>query len=362
MSDAYEIRRYEPQDRRSFIDLYESVHGERKSNAWLDWKYVENPFAETVSIIVAEHRGSIIGARPLFALPMRRGRTDVVARQPADAMVDAAHRRRGVFTRMIESTVESCANGDVDFLFTFPNARSGGAYRKLGWDVVGELTERFRLHRASPIIAARSDLPAAGAIGPIVSGTIDAAMRSKRLGHVRNADVVTEVHPEVPIDELNTLYRDHIPDALHAPRTRAFLEWRFNNPDWTYRTFLGYHHGSLTAAIVTGTREMANGGQLTRCIDVLPLDGGWQRSVTLEVLLADVIQALDDVALFVLPDGHLSREACGRRGFLSDRTHPIDLVADPTLLFVHPLSPQAHQISIGDRDAWRPTFVEYDTA
>lgn len=362
MSEEYHIRSFEPQDRTAFLDLYECVHGERKGRAWLDWKYTANPFTETTAIVVAEYDEMIVGARPLFGIPIRRGSMDAVARQPSDAMVHPDHRRRGVFTRMIEYTVNQCEKQNVDFLFTFPNTRSGGAYRKLGWDVVGELTECFRVNRSGPIIAARSDVPTVPGVGRLVDGAINVAALRKRFGRPRSADVVTRSISGVPVSKLNGLYRESIPDALHAPRTEKFLNWRFQNPDWEYRTFLGYHQGTLMGAIVTGTRQMADGEHVTRCVDILPFDGDWRRDATIEVILTDILAALDDVALFVLPGEALPTENYERLGFLSNGSLPIKLFTEPTLLFVQQLSGRAGEFEITDPDAWSPTFVEYDTA
>lgn len=362
MLEQYEIRPFESRDRTAFLQLYESVHGETKSTAWFDWKYANNPFAEEIPLTVAEYEGELVGARPLFALPMRRGDWEPRVRQPADAMVHADHRRQGVFTQMIEEAVGRCESDGVDFLFTFPNAKSGGAYRKLGWDLVGELTERFRIHHPGHVLAARSRFLALPGADTIARRLLDLSTYSANIGRPRSVDVTTKVHSTVPVAELNRLYRSAIPNAIHTPRTNRFLEWRYGNPDWNYRTFLGYFHDELTAAIVTGTRRLESGELIARCVDVLPLSGGWRRDATLEVLLADVIDALDDTALFVLPDEQIPADACERRGFWSDAQHPIDLVAHPTLLFVNPLRESAHTGGVTNQEAWMTTFVEYDTA
>lgn len=361
MPEGYRIRPFEPADLEPFLSLYERVHGTTRSETWFAWKYGDNPYAEGVPLLVAEHAGKLVGARPLFALPMARGDWTARARQPADAMVHPDHRRRGVFSELVERTVERCRERGIDFLFTFPNAASGGAYRKLGWDVAGTVPEGYRLHRPGRVLAVRCEGRTIPGIGAMASGLLGLRSRLARVGRPRLTGTRTEIHADIPVEALNRLYRTARPEAIHAPRTRRFLAWRYRHPDWSYRSFLGYSEGEPVAAIVTGTRPMRTGELVTRCTDVLPLEGSPRRDAVLEVLLGDVIDAHARTALFVLPD-RVPPGVRRRTGFLASTGRALAPVTDPTELMVEPLTDAARDRNVSNVSAWAPTFVEYDTA
>lgn len=360
MPDGYTIRAFRPEDLEGFLALYERVHGEAKSAAWFNWKYAENPYADRATLIVAEHEGRIVGARPLFALPMRTGTRDLDARQPADGMVHPEHRRRGVFSAMIDEAVTRCRRAEVNFLFTFPNALSGPAYRKKGWTVLGRVPERFRIHHPAPLIAAHTPLPGTG-VDRGVSAVLRGVTAAERLGRPQTAGIQTQITTALPVDQLMDLYDRARPEGVHAARSPAFMRWRFRNPDWSHRTFLAHRGSRVQAGVVAGTRELGNGVQVTRCIDVLPLTNGEAREAALEQLLVDVVGAHEDSDLFVLPGGSVSGDVARRCGFLSDASIPLAAVAERTELVVKPLTDAAAGL-VTDRSTWTPTFVEYDTA
>ncbi len=360
MLEAYTVRPYEPADRAAFLDLYEHVHGSVKSERWFEWKYGANPYVGELPMMVAERDGDLVGARPLFALPMRAGRADFQVRQPADAMVHAEHRRQGIFTRMIERAVDHCESSGLDFLFTFPNQRSGGAYEKLGWTDVGGIVERYRPQKPFELLSVPRHLTASS--DGLGSRLIDLAGVPARLGRRRPAGIRTDIRQEPPVGILASLYRRSPPAGFHAPRTERFLEWRFGNPDWEYRTFLGYRDGDVAAAIVTAAGRWDGDTALVRCMDVLPVTSEPGRDAAIVTLLRDVIQAYADTTLFVLPSRCVPGGIGRRLGFVRTDRPPFDRVTDSTRLFVNPLSEAAREADVTSRDRWAPTFVEYDTA
>lgn len=359
MHEAYTVRPYEPEDREAFLELYEHVHGSVKTDEWFEWKYGSNPYVGELTMIVAERDGRLVGARPLFGLPMQAGEAQFRVRQPADAMVHAEHRRQGIFTRMIERAVAHCESSGLDFMFTFPNGRSGGAYEKLGWTDVGGISERYRPHKPRELLSVPRRI-GAGSEG-LGSRLLDLATLPARVGHPRPAGIKTDIRHEPPVDILASLYRRSPPPEFHAPRTERFLEWRLGNPDWEYRTFLGYRDGEVTAAIVTAAGRWDGDTELVRCMDVLPLKSEPGRDPTVEVLLRDMVDAYTDTTLFVLPSSCVPAKIGRRLGFVRADQPPFDRMTQSTRLVVNPLSEAAVDAEVTSRARWAPTFVEYDT-
>ncbi|MGM0606680.1 MAG: GNAT family N-acetyltransferase, partial [Halobacteriota archaeon] len=141
----YTIRPFEDRDRKGFFRLFEHTFGQKKSDEWFEWKYVDNPYVDHVPMYVAELEGELVGARPFFALPIAREGWIGLALQPGDTMVHADHRGQGLFTRMTEAALETYVDSDVDLIFNFPNAKSGPGYRKMGWEVVDRIREFIRV-------------------------------------------------------------------------------------------------------------------------------------------------------------------------------------------------------------------------
>lgn len=359
--DGYEIRPYQPADKDSFLALYEHVHGEAKSDAWFAWKYTDNPFLSGTPMMVAEHEGRFVGARPLFALPLRIGHRRLNALQPADAMVHPDHRRQGVFTAMVEAAVDQARSDGIDLLFTFPNAQSGGAYRKLGWQSVGTVPECYRIERPGTLLAAASSIARIPGLPQAVTRGVEGARRSRSPAPAP-VGIRTHIDPGAPTESLSRLYAKHIPEEIHADRRPSVIDWRYGNPDWSYRTLLGYLDGDLSGAIVTGTREKASDVTVTRCVDLLPLAGGQQRDSTLERLLHDVLASLPESTLFVLPGNMLPNAITGALGFRRGDTFPTSTFSHPTDLLVEPLSGRIAKSEVSRFEMWRPTFFEYDTS
>lgn len=360
--DGYTIRMFDTGDRPAWLELYETVHGVNHDAEWFGWKYEHNPFTDHVPVLVAEHDDRIVGTRPLLAMPMRAGAWHGVAFEHGDAMVHPDHRRRGLFTAMVERAVARYREADVSFIFSFPNEKSGPAYRQLGWPIVGVVPEAYRFHRPGRVLAGRLDWPPARRLDRFIRQGQGLRDRARAIGRPIPAGVRTELTKAPPVAELEALYRTAIPEQLHAERSAAFLRWRFANPEWTYVTLVGRIDDEAVAALVVGRRREGDGTRVVRITDVLPVDGGWRRDVVLEVLLGDVLEAFDDHDLFIAPGAAMPASARRRWGFHDKDRWPLSKMTQNTTLFVKPLNALPAGVSPTAWDGWKPTFVEYDTA
>lgn len=156
MTGDYTIREYRPEDRNELLSLHRETFGRPAfDEEWFAWKYENNPYTDSVPIVIAEHAGSIVGVRAFFAMAMCAGGDVRLALQPCDTMVQEDHRGRGLFTRMTEYAIKRYTDDEPAFFFNFPNEKSGPGNLKLGWRTVG-LPTHIRIQRPVAILAENS--------------------------------------------------------------------------------------------------------------------------------------------------------------------------------------------------------------
>lgn len=367
---TYTIRPFREGDTEPYLELYRDVFGTRPTDDWFRWKYQENPYVDHVPIYVAEANGVLVGARSFFALPLRTGSGSVLALQPCDTMVQEAHRRQGLFTRMTEAAIDRYRDGEPELFFNFPNSRTRAGNRKLGWKVVTEKELFYRLQNPAAIAKSAGDGGVidlvSSAASPIVAGYVGACDRLAAATRP-STEAVIERHETIPAERLAALYRAAVPDAFHVERDEQFLQWRFRNPAWEYVTYLARDDTEDVAAIVAGTRTI---GDITKTtiVDVLSRD---DETAVVEALL---VVALDDsrgADLIGATDESIPRETLLKHGFLPDSKPPLSPVTETTTLMVRSLSDDATDAdetawalegkAIDEPKNWRTTFVSRDT-
>ena len=363
----YEIRWYEPGDRAELLDLFEgAAHWVRGGGRdWFAWKYEENPAASGVPIVVATHDGTVVGARPFFPIRMVAGGEETIALQTCDTVVHEDHRRQGVFTEMTRQAFEHFADREPSFAFHLPNEVAQEAYRSLGARVVGEVPTFYRIQRPLALLRDRTDAPDSAALDDALTAGAWTYLHATDVVSPTTADVRVERHEAVPAATLAGLYRERIPERLHAVRDEAFYEWRFANPDWSYTTYTAWRDGDPVAGLVAGTRK--EGPLVTYLTEVVPLVGGddWWRA--LEALLAGALADHDGVDLVAVSGWVVPRDLLARFGFLADDSLPLSMAADPTVLFVSPLPGAGSSGGMAGLDllateSWLLPLSEQDTA
>lgn len=366
----YEVRWYEPADRDGLLALFEGAsHWQRGGGReWFAWKYEENPVASRVPIVVATHEGAVVGARPFLPFRMAAAGETTVGLQTCDTVVHADHRRRGVFTEMTRRAFAHYADREPAFAFHLPNEVAREAYRSLGARDVGTVPTHYRIQRPPALLRDWDELPD--------SAALDLAMTAGAWTYLHAHDAVSptaddlrvERHATVPVETMARLYRERIPERLHAVRDEAFYRWRFSNPDWAYRTFTAWRDGHPVAGLITGTR--AEGQIVTYVTEVVPLSGGDDWRAAVAALLARALDFHDAVDLVAASGRVVPRDLLARFGFHADDSLPLSAASDPTVLLVSSLSPDAgsrSQWRVGDVDvteaeSWLLPFSEQDTA
>lgn len=345
-SESYSTRWYEPGDREDVLSLYADTFG-GGGEEWFDWKYVDNPRVAHVPILVAERDrdGAFAGARPQVPFLFRAGDEDVLGMRFGDTMVHPDHRRRGVFTRLTERALEHYAAMPTRFCFNVPNDLARPGFLKAGGEVVAHLPSHYRVQNPRALAGATQD----GAVGvaarlaaPAATGYLRA--RDRLAPEPENATV--RRHRDVPVQRLAALYERATPDGVHAVRDAAFLEWRYENPDWSYEAYAASVGGDCVAAVVTGTRTDADGVTTTNLVDVLPPAGGDRRTAGLHAVLDAVTDDYADSDLLAYCGTAVPPSVLRAHGFHFDGAPPLSRVTSPTKLV-------AYDLAGDDGDAWR---------
>ncbi|WP_242695537.1 GNAT family N-acetyltransferase [Halomontanus rarus] len=367
-STSYSVRQFRDDDRASFLSLYDTVFDRNRDARWFDWKYEENPYADHVPIVVAERNETIVGCRSFFPMEMRVDGETRTAFQPCDTMVHPDHRRRGLFSRMNEYALERYGDGSPSFFFNFPNENSKPGNLKHGWRKIGIVPMYYRPQ--NPVAALGTllesrlsrfdsdadsdsnadagdgtsvDAASDGAsnpntgrlpIDPVDGRTVESINRAlastsaishrvrDRLVTPSTPEMTVERHETPPASALEAVYRQSIPDAVHANRTAAFYRWRLQNPTKEYVTYLARWEGTPVAALIVSPVE-----DYVRIVDSLPRATGTHQK-PLERLLVDVLAEYSDRS-FVTAFGD-TLPAPLRYLFYPDTRRPLSSAIQPT--------------------------------
>lgn len=356
----YTIRQYRPSDTEEFLSLYSTVMGEEKRDDWFAWKYRENPYTDHVAMIVGVSEGTVVGARPFFALPVSINGEHEVALQPGDTMVHPDHRRQGLFTRMTEQAIERYA-GKHPFFFNFPNHRSRPGYLKLDWEIVSERSSYYRIENPGKVGKHRTDRRAVQLISEIGTPIAQGYYALRDLAVSEPSQITVRTEPEPPATELATLYRSSIPERIHARRDEQFYQWRFNNPDWEYTTYIADGAAGPEAAVITGT-SVGSGPITTKLTDAIPLETISKSA--LRGLLSRIITDHRKTDLFVAPSQGFPDSVLRAFGFHADTVPPLSFLTTQRTHVVRALTDSWTQngLEITDPSSWYMTFAEADTS
>lgn len=355
----YEIRQYKPVDRDGFLSLYSTVMGGNKSDDWFDWKYGSNPYVDHVPMVVSLCGDQLVGARPLFALPIVINGEQSVALEPGDAMVHPDHRRQGLFTRMMEQIIETYS-GRYPFYFSFPNDLAKPAHIKHGSRVVSQRPSYYRIEDPSSI-AETYDQPAIRFLGRVGTTVARGYYLLRDLTTPENPGVAIRMESESPAEELAALYRLSVPEKIHVRRDERFYRWQFKNPDWDYKTYIADGSGGPEAALITKT-SVESDLKTTEIVDVVPLQVAPEPALV--SLIGQVISDHPETDLFIAPSQGIPGSVLRTSGFHADTIPPLSFVSTQQTHVVRTLTDEWTQngMDITNPDNWFLTSIERDTS
>lgn len=370
-ADAYEIRAYEPADRDAVLSLYERTFGGR-SEAWFEWYYVENPYLAEVPIVVAEHAGEIVGARPSLPVPLDVGEETVLALAQVDPMVAPDHRRRGLFSRMVTHVYRRYAPREPAVSVGFPNEAVRSALEKLGSElslhagVSYRFPEYFRVHDPAAMARTSTDDATYRALARLSTPAVTGYLAVRDAFATGGGGLAVERVEGVPSTRLATLADERPTGAVHASREEEFYRWRFADPRYDYRTYLALDRGDPVAATVARwpvdpeTRE-----NVVHVSEVLPPTGdGPRRERALAALLDCVVEDAATAAGVATGGWAIPRPLLADRGFRHRNRFPLSLLSGENYFVARPLTDEdVEEWTIGeyrlsDPESWQLSYFE----
>ncbi|SFR92103.1 Acetyltransferase (GNAT) domain-containing protein [Halomicrobium zhouii] len=372
-ADGYSIRWFRSGDADGVRALFEDALGRTRSRAYVDWKYVDDPYLSHVPINVAERDGNLVGVQAYLPCRLRRADRTVLALQPADAVIHPDHRRNGLYTRMTRQAIDRYEAGEPSLFFNYPTEGALGAQRKLGWESLGALDVFYRIQRPSAFLADALEDALGGAGGRTLERVADVLARGALSALDRagtpSGSFRVESHEEAPAALLASLYERSVPERLHVEREAQFYEWWLADPTHDYRTYVARSRGDPVAALVT---RLTDSGVL-QFRDAVPLPPN-QPADPLRRLVATALADHTDADVVKSVGETLPADLLGRFGFVRDSAPVLDGQTKPLRMAARPLTTgdadgtgegtdgrdddPGGRGDVTDRANWLPTFLE----
>src|SRR4029450_13647736 len=145
MSAEHEMVKSRPEHKLPIAELQRQLWSSdtRLNTRYFEWKYEGNPRLREPAVYLALHRGKPVGMRGFHEARLEAGtptRTFPVL-VAGDALIDSAHRDRGLVTRIMKLAYADLAGHDYTHLVSFGGANRINALglMGLGWKSTGGL-------------------------------------------------------------------------------------------------------------------------------------------------------------------------------------------------------------------------------
>lgn len=349
----YDVRTYASGDRAGVLSLLETQWGYRPTPTWFEWKYVDDPYRDEVSMTLAEHDGEIVAVQGYVPCRVRMGDRDVAALKPVDAVVHPDHRRKGLYSRITEHAIQYYRDREPAFFFNYPNAASLGAQQQLGWSEVEVVSLYYRLQRPSNVMG---DDRVPGPVRRAADGLAQVHLELRDRRGTVPGEYVVERYSSPPGDTLESIYERDVPESCHVVRDAATYRWLLDAPTYDHTVYVACRNGNPEAALVT--RETGDGEVYV--FDALPMTGDQPaRADLLWAVLADH----GDADVVSVTDRTISPDLLSQFGFVSDEAPLLSRVCTPTYMAVRPLWDETADTpfgreSLSDPDNWCLSFLE----
>lgn len=121
------------QHKSSILELFSSCFSRNLDPDLWEWAYCKNPMGNPI-VSLCHASGKLVGHYAVTPSNLTWKGTPLPACMAMTAMVDASHRKCGLFVEQAQRVQEYAKTSGVSILFAFPNVNSAPGFRnKLGW-------------------------------------------------------------------------------------------------------------------------------------------------------------------------------------------------------------------------------------
>jgi|GEM_PF-1248061 len=160
---AVTVRRFVPADAPAVRDLMVAAYGDAVDPQDVYEWWSNGHLPDATGYMVAEIDGRIVGAQPMELFPYLDGDREMTGGVLTGVGVHPGHRRKGVFTALVEACEAEAWRRGASFVTTMPNDKSRPGFIKMGYVDLGRRRFLVRLLRAATLGGAV--VPVLGHIG-----------------------------------------------------------------------------------------------------------------------------------------------------------------------------------------------------
>ncbi len=303
MLDAV-IRAYHPQDALAVAELMSAVYGPAATPSAI-WRWRHFGWnAERSATLVATSQGRLVGLRPMEIYDFHLGGTPLRGGVFSGVMVHPEHRRRGLFTRLVEASEQLAWERGASFVTTMPNQRSFPGFIKKGYADPG--CRQLMLRPCRPVRALCHHLGPFGQALRSLANLEDDAAKSFEAARVDKAIHSGPCSFDSAYDELALAHAARFP-GLVLTRDAHWLQWRFAASPWHHYQLHSLRKAGHLAGYAITTQAQHKKTQVGYLIDLVALEGTHRRALAQAALVSLAHQGCHLLAT-VVSSPHLQRD------------------------------------------------------
>jgi GNAT superfamily N-acetyltransferase len=333
-------------------------HSNISIDKW-DWKYIQNPFVTSdPELIVALYNREIVGAKPFILGEMWIKDRKVKFARPSDTMVHPKHRRKGIFSRMNQYSIDHFKKKGYALFCNTPGSMSRPGYLKQGWRKVLEREFFFRIVNPRKVISDKLNNSYLGnalglLYGKLLNKEIDIPSNSFNLKIFDKFD-----------SELSKVDVLRNKSVINLVRDENYLRWRFDqNPKYRHKYILVTKDEELLGYAVIGVPSEPIGLVIGRIVDYLVKGNDTE---CFRFLMSKCINELEKSEIDLLFIRGFSRpeyrkELMEQLGFKSSLKVPYNRFVERICFLVRGLDKaKFKRFNIYDKENWPITFIFED--
>lgn len=213
------IKEGKREDIEAIISLQKLSLGEGaipRSEAFWNWKHVDNPFGAS-PVILAWHRDQLVAMRAFMNWQWKMDGHTFQALRAVDTATHPDWQGKGLFKKLTLQMIEAQKLNQKDFIFNTPNKQSLPGYLKMGW-----------LELAQPDISIRI-------------GSLKGFLNSNQLNLVTKPEWDLQ---NINWNELDKWLAKQPAEGIHTPKNSHYLKWRYIQiPEFKYFGFFTTTNG-----------------------------------------------------------------------------------------------------------------------